>query len=257
LEENLTVVWDQIGQSLSDGPALFVGIPDSRYHSVMTVASEDDWESFVKVAKTSGVRILYARHDTLTNEMLAAMGTGLRERLEARLGETVGIRLAFVVDGVFHTWAEEAEWFVEEAARALDGSEEVVASQPEYEESWARELAELPEYGGSDRAWSVTMNFLAGKGVDVDADDLLVSRLYHEAADIFENEIKTRLENEAIGQLAVLYVEVAREHTGWSSSGTKVRDQLATRFIRARYGFSMPVVASALARYKPPVETAP
>jgi hypothetical protein len=151
----------------------------------------------------------------------------------------------------------EAACFAEEDPQAVDHSEEAVAPRPEYEESWARELAESPEYGARDRAWSVAMNFLTSKGVDVDVDDLLVSRLYQEAADIFQNEIRTRLENEAIEQLGVVYAEVAREHSGWSSSGTKVRDQLATRFVRARYGFAMPVVAFALARYKPDEGTAP
>jgi hypothetical protein len=92
----------------------------------------------------------------------------------------------------------EAACFAEEDPQAVDHSEEAVAPRPEYEESWARELAESPEYGARDRAWSVAMNFLTSKGVDVDVDDLLVSRLYQEAADIFQNETKGLLPRGAL-----------------------------------------------------------
>jgi hypothetical protein len=68
---------------------------------------------------------------------------------------------------------------------------------------------------------------------------------------VFDNDVRLRIENGAMGQLSALYDEVASVDAAWSSTGVKVREQLAGRFLRGKYGFSMPGVAAALARYRP------
>ena len=259
VRDALAGTWAEIQQRLADYP-VFPGVPlPTGSVTMLTVISEGDWSGFIDVGKKLGVPVFYIKQEVLTKELLDEVGgtedEDLLKQLQRHLGETAGIKLGFVAGGVLHTWARDADWWVElgqgdELSASFRGTERDyqddlrprLSALPGYHEGWVRELAELPDYHVGNREWEVTREFLISKGIATPGFDF-VQLLREEAHALFEAEVRTRIENEAIDQLATLYEAVNSAHSAWSSATTKARDQIASRFVRARYGFSMPAVA--------------
>ena len=259
--DDLASIWHQIEERLSDC-AVFPAVPIPEDMAV--AHSEGDWTSFIDTGKRAGAPIFYAQLDVLTDSMLDEVvdeeDESLRRKLKRRLGEPTAISLAFVVTGILHSWERESEWWAE-----VDGSSGMVFPRSSanvynmsdldnvrgYDPSWARELAEHPEYRPNDleHAWELARQELVAKGV-ADPAPNEVRQLADRARTVFDNVVRLGIENGAMGQLSELHDEVAQADAAWSSAGVRVREQLAGRFLRGKYGFPMPGVASALARYR-------
>ena len=91
----------------------------------------------------------------------------------------------------------------------------------------ARELAEQREFHDVQDRWRVARDFMVAKGIAT-PDSLYVSLLTCEALAVFDREVRTRVENEAIDNTRVFGTTKSTVNiVGWSSSNTKVRDQLS------------------------------
>jgi hypothetical protein len=180
---------------------------------------------------------------------------------------------------VLHEWEEEASWWLQEVTNPEESetdhyesrysaSEKLLAEFQKRSESegWVQSLAEdrrcrEPARGRERRI--LIREFLVDHGFDGEpTDEVQVMALRHLEYDLMravDERLKTvvqpRLEAEAIEKLGQFYQELTQTNPAWSSSTVKMRETLARRFLRERYGMSMTLVVDMLARYKPPPES--
>lgn len=102
--------------------------------------------------------------------------------------------------------------------------------------------------------------FFAEHGVVNEGDDTTMamalrrmeSVLVHAADEMLKTVVQPRLEGEAIASLGEFYEELCQTNPTWLTSTVKMRETIARRFLRERYGIPMTLVVDMLARYKPP-----
>jgi hypothetical protein len=285
---SLDRIWSEITERLPQlNLVIFPSIPLMSDSGVLAFWPDADWNRFLDVAVGSGARIIYAECSTFDeSDYLGLLGDeedgantsqsqAARTELRSRIGSTIRLRLAFSVDGVLHEWEEEASWWFQEASSPEESetdhyesrysaSEKLLAEFQKRSESegWVQNLAEdrrcrEPARGRERRI--LIREFLVDHGFDGEPTDevqvMALRRLEYDLMRAVDERLKTvvqpRLEAEAIEKLGQFYEELSQTNPAWSSSTVKMRETLARRFLRERYGMSMTLVVDMLARYKP------
>ncbi|HUC37440.1 MAG TPA: hypothetical protein VMR97_09985 [Acidimicrobiales bacterium] len=280
--------WSEISQDLSQTDvSVFPAMPVTQGAGAIAYWPDDGWKGFLGVAAKSGARIIYAQRATFDEEEYqefvgddeeepATENEVALKELQGRIGSTFELRLGFSVDGVLHEWHRAAAWWLvaiveaetsdEDHLESRYGASEKIIGELEKRaeaENWIKALAEDRRYralvNGRDRRLLVRA-FLAERGVDNESDDTTMamalrrveSTLVHAADEMLRAVVLPQLEAEASENLGAFYEELCRENATWLGSTVKMRETIARRFLRERYGIPMTLVVDMLARYKPP-----
>jgi hypothetical protein len=279
-------VWSDISETLSQAEvSVFPAIPATRGAGFVAHWPGDTWNVFLSVATQVGARIVYAQRSTFDEDAYQeCVGEDEEEpdaepelarlSLQSRIGSTFQLRLAFSVDGVLHEWKRSSVWWLlasfeaetsnEDQFESRYGASERIVGDLEKRreaEGWIKAVAEDRRYrelvNGRDRRLFVRA-FLAER-VDNEGDDTTMVMalrrfeftLAHAADEMLRAVVQPKLESEAIENLGAFYEELCRENPIWLGSTVKMRETIARRFLRERYGVPMTLVVDMLARYKP------
>ena len=84
------------------------------------VERDPEWAHFLEVAKKLGVRIVYARclcfEEAHIDEALSSADVYQRQTISgfhSHVGETAAVDLAFIHEGIIHSYLKPADWYAE------------------------------------------------------------------------------------------------------------------------------------------------
>ncbi len=183
-------------------------------------------------------------------------------------GEVSSLRLAYVAGGVAHSWMTFAPWYEEALSTVVELRERrelvggtVLSNLNELrdrsiQEDWAATVAHDRRFFTAQAIPSVrqqaTLEILTEiTGID-SSDPLLVGVSWStsSSARTLLPEVKSELEDEAIGHLPELASELVGRHPEWATLRVALREKYARSYLIEEIGMSLPMVAGELARYR-------
>lgn len=208
-KEQLISAMKQAGVPTFLGTYPSESVPEILWNSEL----EPDPSNFVRLAKALGAKVLYLSWLVFTdNDINNAMATEPTEESTNQedfstkeynekvkefaqyVGSVASVRAGFFLDGVFHVFEREAEWY--EEFGGLIGSEEPGETSENGQDpklskealAWAEKLASDPRFGTLDTADQ--QRYLLRKLAGDEYENLPVSAIVKNAATIYEVDIR-------------------------------------------------------------------
>jgi len=259
---------------------------DPEYGFLRVDWDNEDWRAFLLLASVVGSRVVYVGTTEYSSESVLGpepdTGEGpvqimYRDDDETVLGKILGrkhdgetntLRLAYVAEDVVHTWTTFAPWY-EEALSSLEDVRErgeflnekiqvVIRELQERanREDWVTKVARDRRFFEAPPIPSVrqriALEILAEISGLPATDSALVGQSWAVSAAAKSElaQVKRDLEEDAMGRLSELALDLMRQHPDWATLRITLREQYAKAYVIEKIGINLPVVAREVARYK-------